>query len=304
MVHQTINSMPVKLFLAGGIFLLSSGILKAQSLEDMLNQRLVREEEAEITLATFKSGRIINGHSIENTQRGDLIFLIGHRFGNLNSGFYNFFGLDNANTRLGLDYGITDRINAGFGRSTYQKTWDGFLKFRLLRQSTGKKSLPFSLSLVLASDINTLNDQASGHEYTLTNRLSYMSQVLVARKFGPRLSLQLSSSFIHKNLVTRRIDENNILAIGSGARFKLNNRLSLNAEYFYLLPGQTADDYRDSFSLGVDLETGGHVFQLHVTNARSLIGRGFITETSGNWLDGDLHFGFNIARVFGLGKRY
>ena len=120
----------------------------------------------------------------------------------------------------------------------------------------------------------------------------------------PRFSLQLSPSYIHKNLVPRRVDQNNIFAIGTGARFKISRRVSVNAEHFYLLPGQTADDYKNSFSLGVDLETGGHVFQLHLTNSRSMIERGFITETSGNWLDGDIHFGFNITRNFGLQRKY
>ncbi len=290
--------------LPGFIIILLCQTLSGQSLEEILNQKLEKEAGPEYTMATFKAGRIINGHSIQNTEKGDLLFIIGHRFGTLNSGFYNFFGLDEANTRLGLDYGITDRINAGIGRSTYQKTWDGFLKFKILRQGTGPHTSPFTLSLVLGSDLNTFKDPASEYEKTFTNRLSYVTQLLAARKFGPRFSLQLSPTYIHKNLVPLKIDQNNIFAIGTGARFKLGNRISLNAEHFYLLPGQSADDYKNSFSLGVDLETGGHVFQLHLTNSRSMIERGFISETSGNWLDGDIHFGFNITRNFGLQKKY
>ena len=286
----------------GFLVLLFCNSLPAQSLEDILNQKLEEEAGPEYTLASFKAGRIINGHSIETTEKGDLLFIIGHRFGTVNSGFYNFFGLDDATTRLGLDYGITDRINAGFGRSTYQKTWDGFMKFKILRQGKGPSTYPITLTLVLGADLNTFKDRAAENDPSFVNRLSYVTQLLAARKFGPRFSLQISPTYIHRNLVQRSIDQNNIFAIGSGARFKLGKRVSLNAEHYYLLPGQTATDYRNSFSLGVDLETGGHVFQLHLTNSRSMIECRFISETTGKWLDGDIHFGFNITRNFGLQK--
>lgn len=301
-MHQITKVMLRKTLHTGFLVFLVCGTLQSQSVEDILNQKLQEETRPEYTLATFKAGRIINGHSAETTEKGDLLFIIGHRFGTLNSGFYNFFGLDDATTRLGLDYGITDRINAGIGRSTYQKTWDGFMKYKILRQGTGPSTYPITLTLVIGADLLTYKDPASEIKYTFVNRLSYVTQLLAARKFGPRFSLQLSPTFIHKNLVQRRIDQNNIFAMGSGARFKLSNRVSLNAEYYYLLPGQTATDYMNSFSLGVDLETGGHVFQLHLTNSRSMIERGFISETSGNWLDEDIHFGFNITRNFGLQK--
>ena len=132
---------------------------------------------------------------------------------------------------------------------------------------------------------------------------SFRNQKNLSKKFGPKFSLQVTPSYIHRNLVEKRVDQNNIFAIGSGARFKISNRVSLNAEYYYLLPGQTANDYQNSFSIGFDIETGGHVFQLHLTNSQSIIERGFITETSGRWMDGDIRFGFNITRVFGLQRK-
>jgi hypothetical protein len=277
--------------------------LHAQSLEDLLEQNLQDKGSTEYTKAIFKSSRIINGQSIENPGKNDLLLVIGHRFGTLNSGFYDFFGLDLASTRLGLEYGITDRFSVGTGRSTYQKTFDGFLKFKILRQSTGKKTMPVSMSFFASTDINTLESTDPDIAYTLGNRLSYVTQLLAARKFGPKFSLQLSPIFIHKNLVPRQVDPNNILAMGSGARFKLSSRVTLNAEYHFLLTAQTAEDFNNCLSVGFDIETGGHVFQLHMTNSMSMIERGFISETSGRWLDGDVHFGFNIYRVFGLGNR-
>ena len=283
--------------------LIISHTLAAQSLEDMLNRKLEEKADPEFTIATFKTGRIINGHSIENPERGDLLFLISHRFGTINTGFYNFFGLDNSSTRLGLAYGISDRFSIGFGRATYQKTWDGYLKYKLIRQQSGNPGMPVTMSLVFAADINTLKPVDPEKTYTITNRMSYVTQILIARKFGPKLSLQITPTYIHKNLVERRIDQNNIFVVGAGSRFKISSRVSLNAEYYYLLPGQTADDYHNSFSVGFDIETGGHVFQLHLTNSQSIIERGFITETAGRWVDGDIRFGFNITRVFGLQRK-
>ncbi len=291
----------VKLWLL--IQLIIPNALLAQSLEEELNRKLRENNVPEYTIATFKTGRIINGHSIENPEQGDLLFLVSHRFGTINTGFYNFFGLDNSSTRIGLEYGITDRFNIGLGRASYQKTWDGYLKYKILRQRSDNSRMPFTLSLVLATDMNTLKPVDPEITYTLANRMSYVSQILIARKFGPKLSLQISPTYIHKNLVEKRIDQNNVFSIGAGTRFKISNRVSLNAEYYYLLPGQTADDYHNSFSMGFDIETGGHVFQLHLTNSQSIIERGFITETAGNWLDGDIRFGFNITRVFGLQRK-
>jgi hypothetical protein len=276
---------------------------RAQSLEDLLNEKLQETATTEYTQATFKSSRIINGQSIENPQKNDMLLVIGHRFGTLNSGFYNFFGLDLATTRLGVDYGITDRFSTGAGRSTYQKTFDGFLKYKILRQSTGKKSMPISMSVFTSIDINTLKPTDPDISYSFTNRLSYSTMLLVARKFSPKLSIQLSPVYVHRNLVERRIDPNNIFALGSGARYKLTQRVTLNAEYYHLLTPQTAEDFYNSLSLGVDIETGGHVFQLHMTNSRSMTERGFVTETSTSWMDGEIHFGFNIVRVFGLGRK-
>jgi len=283
--------------------LIISHAVPAQSLEDVLNKKLEESSDPEYTIATFKTGRIINGHSIENPERGDLLFLVSHRFGTLSTGFYNFFGLDNSSTRLGIAYGISDRFSIGLGRATYQKTWDGYLKYKILRQQSGDSGTPFTMSLVFAADINTLKPVDPEKTYTLTNRMSYVSQILIARKFGPKLSLQITPSYLHKNLVERRIEQNNIFAIGTGARLKISNHVSLNTEYYYLLPGQTANDYNNSFSIGFDIETGGHVFQLHLTNSQSIVERGFITETSGRWMDGDIRFGFNITRVFGLQRK-
>ena len=273
--------------------------------EDLL-ALLEEEESAESTTyseAIFKSSRIINGHSIENTPARILDIRISHRFGFINNGFYDLFGLDAATIRIGADWGISDRLTIGGGRSSLEKTYDLFAKYRILRQSTGKKKTPLSLSYFVSGAINTLRFQDPDASNLSSSRLYYSHQLLIARKFSESFSLQLSPTLVHRNLVLTRDEEHDVLALGIGGRQKLSKRVSINLEYYYVLPNQLANRYRNSFSVGFDIETGGHVFQLHFTNSTSMINKGFVTETVGDWSDGGIHFGFNISRVFTLKKK-
>ncbi len=284
------------------ILLLLSGIfssLRAQELMDLFGED---EPGTEYTYATFKTTRIVSGHSVENPANGVLLFMISHRFGKLNSGAYDLFGLDQATIRLGFEYGINDWLSAGFGRSSYQKTYDGFLKAKVLRQSSGKKNMPLSLTYFTSMDLFSLKWQDTERKNYFTSRMTFVHQLLLARKFNDNLSIQFTPTFIHKNLVAGTNDDNDTFAMGLGGRIKLTRRTSLNAEYFYLLPGTTADNFINPLSLGFDIETGGHVFQLHFTNAQPMFERGLITETRGKWTNGDIYFGFNISRVFTLKK--
>lgn len=273
--------------------------IKSES-QDLLNLLDEEQHPKEYVSATFKSTRVINGQSVMNPPKGELIFLISHRFGLLNGGPYEFFGLDQAFMRLGFEYGLTDRLAIGIGRSIYQKTYDGFLKYAILKQSTGSGSMPVSVSYFTSVSLNSLKWDNPDRENLFSSRLGYTHQVLIARKFSNDFSLQISPTLVHRNLVPTALDQNDVFAIGVGARYKLTQRLSLNIEYFYLLPGKTADDFYNSFSVGVDLETGGHVFQLHFTNSLGMFEKAFVTETTGDWLNGDIHFGFNISRVFSI----
>lgn len=284
------------------ILLLLTGIfssLRAQELMDLFGEE---EPVTGYTYATFKTTRVVSGHSVENPANGVLLFMISHRFGKLNSGTYDLFGLDQATIRLGFEYGINDWLSAGFGRSSYQKTYDGFLKAKVLRQSSGNKNMPLSLTYFVSMDLFSLKWQDTERKNYFTSRMTYVHQLLLARKFNDNLSLQFTPTFIHKNLVAATDDDNDTFAVGLGGRIKLTRRTSLNAEYFYLLPGSTADNFVNPLSLGFDIETGGHVFQLHFTNAQPMFERGLITETRGKWTNGDIYFGFNISRVFTLKK--
>ena len=270
----------------------------AQVEDDLLALLGEEEETVDFTYATFKANRIINLHSVENTAKGVLDIKISHRFGFLNGGFSELFGLDQASIRIGADYGITPKLMIGFGRSSFEKTYDGFLKYKVLRQSAGAKTMPVTASFLASTAIKTIPFQDPDRENFFSSRMYYVFQGLIGRKFNESLSLQLSPTLVHRNLVRTLTESNDVYSLGLGGRIKLNKRTSFNIEYIYVLPDQLAPGYRNSLSVGFDIETGGHVFQLHFTNSTSMIEKGFITETIGNWLDGGIHFGFNVSRVF------
>ena len=255
------------------------------------------------TTATFKTTRLINGHTVENVGKGVMDVKISHRFGKLNAGGYELFGLDNATMRMGLDYGLTRYLMVGIGRSTFQKTFDAFFKLKILRQSTGKHRMPLTVSYVPTIALKTLKFEDPNRKNYFTSRLFYSHQLIIGRKFSEGTSLQIMPTYAHRNLVKLASESNDILAIGIGGRQKLSKRISFNAEYYYLHPDYKLAGTTNSLSVGFDIETGGHVFQLHFTNSQGMSERTFITETSGQLEKGDIYFGFNISRVFTIGKR-
>lgn len=267
----------------------------------------VQDSVITYSAATFKGTRIINGHSVETVGKNNMDFIISHRFGAVNSGANNFFGLDESQIRLALEYGLTDRLMVGIGRSSYQKTIDVFVKYRLLRQSSGYRNMPVSVTL-FASDANNSSTSSTDLPfYTIAQRQTYIFQVLIARKFSEKLSLQLTPTFMHRNLAENQIDANNLYALGMGGRYKLTKRASFNVEYWYTpktFAGTTQRDPRftNTLSLGFDIETGGHVFQLHLTNSRGMIEKQFIGQTTGKWSSGDIFYGFNVSRTFSFDK--
>ncbi len=288
------------------LFALSIAVVPLSAQDDDLLSLLGEEEPGpEYALAAFKTTRVINGHSLENTHHGVLDFRIGHRFGFVNGGIDEFFGLDGATVRLGLDYGVTERLMVGIGRSSFEKTVDGFVKYKFLRQCETGCDMPVTLALVAASSMTTLRTTAlpwydPAREDYFSHRMGYSFQVILGRKFSEGFSMQLNPGVVHRNLVATIDDPNDVIHLSGAARLKLTKRIAVNAEYFHVLEGQLPEMARNSLSMGFDIETGGHVFQLHFTNSTAMFERGFITETTGNWADGDIHFGFNISRVFTL----
>ncbi len=284
-----------------------STFAQADSLMDMLSGNIAEQKKEPVT-NTFKATRIINGSSVENLGAGVLDFRVSHRFGGLDQGLENFYGLDNATTRLGLDYGITRWLMIGIAHNTFNKENDGFAKVKILRQR--KHGMPITLSYSGSISVQTTPapnlPAADSTEWFFSNRLYYANQLLIARKFSDRISLQIMPTLVHYNIVDSTKFSNNTVAIGIGGRIKLTKRIALTGEYYYrvtnadlLVSGQKT---YNSLSIGVDIETGGHVFQLMLTNSQGLTDRTSIGQTTDSWEKGALHIGFNISRVFTIVK--
>ncbi|MCP4311033.1 MAG: hypothetical protein GY790_07210 [Bacteroidetes bacterium] len=269
---------------------------------EMLNEE-VEEETLEVAY-TFKSTRVLNGHSIERMFKQQLDFRVNHRFGAVNQGWYDFWGIDNALVSLDLGYGITDWLMIGVRRSTYEKVYDGSIKWSILRQTEGAGNFPVAISYYTNLAYSTLK---TNPEKDPPERMGYTHQLLVARKFNEAISLQVMPTYVHRNLVDFD-EENDIFAMGVGGRWKFHRRVALMVEYFYTShaaasrKNETTTDFYNPLSLGVDIETGGHVFQLFISNSRIQEEGGFIGSTTDSWLDGGIFFGFNISRVFAIGK--
>jgi hypothetical protein len=279
--------------------LLNSIMSFAQGFDDLLKDD---EPKKNYINNAFKSTRVINGQSIEMLGTGVLDVRILHRFGYVTSGIGELFGLDNARMRMGLDYGVTKNINIGIGRSNYNKELDGFLKWRAIHQHTGAQASPISLIYVggITCKAGTLTALPTAN--TFANRLGYMHQILVGRKFNRSFSMQLAPMFIHQNLVTFNADKNNFVAVGVGARYKLSNRVAVLIDAHPIISGARKDFNRLPLSIGFDIETGGHVFQLHFSNSKGMNERAFLTETSQQWTKSEFQFGFNLSRVFQVVK--
>ncbi|MEX2594372.1 MAG: DUF5777 family beta-barrel protein [Anditalea sp.] len=289
----------MKHFLLGALCFI--GIVFSVSGQDDLLKQLEKEAEPieDKTAGTFKGTRLINGHSVEVREKGTLDFLISHRFGRINSGAYSLFGLDESNIRFGLEYAFIDRFTLGVGRNSFMKVYDGFFKYKILQQS-GQQKVPISLVWFSGAAANTLKRPELLMNFE--RRLGFTHQALISRKFNESLSLQLAPSYIHRNLVSSSMEENGLYALGLGGRYKITPGTSLNLEYFYRFGDQTKNTF-NALAIGFDIETGGHVFQLHLTNAQSMTETGFIPATTGDFFGGDIHFGFNISRTFQLKEK-
>jgi len=286
-------------FLIALLTIITCSAFAQDDLMKMLEDETNRVEKKDYTTATFKTTRLINGHSVENVAPGVLDFRISHRFGFLSSGAYELFGLDQASMRMGFDYGLSKRWMIGVGRSTYQKQFDGFTKFKFLRQSN---QMPITLSAVGGIMYKSLKFDNPDQINFLTSKLYYSGQILLARKFSESFSFQVMPTMVHYNLVEGVNDPNDVFSVGAGGRMKLSKRVSINAEYYYQLKNYKLPNTTNSVSIGFDIETGGHVFQLYVTNSSGMTERSFISETIGDFFKGDIRFGFTISRVFTIVK--
>jgi hypothetical protein len=280
----------------------TNAIAQDSSLLKMLDDSLAANHHKTYVHGTFKATHIINTQTVEQPGKKVLEFMIMHRFGQLNQGAYNLFGLDFASLRLGLTYGICDRLSIGIGRSSLDKVFDGNIKYKLLRQTDGDNSMPVSVNIY--STLTYISLRYTDKPYlTGQYRMIYTNEFLIARKINRNLSLQFTPAWMHFNLTPTPNDKNDVFALGFGGRMKITKRMSINAEYNYLLPNQVqSTKVYNSLSMGIDFETGGHVFQLVFSNSQGMIEPYYLAKTTDSWGKGGIYFGFNISRVFNFQK--
>lgn len=257
----------------------------------------------------FYGTRAVNLMTTTQVGKKVLAYRISHRFGAFNSGAYNFFGLDGpANISLAFDYGISDDFMIGIARDGFNKNFNGFVKYNLLNQYTSGGS-PVSLSLYSRGNITSLqNSPASsdpnspGLYDNFAHRMSYVTQAIVARKFGNRIAVQIAPTWVHHNLVASAADGNDIIALSAAIQYRLTKRIGITGEYSFVINEHSADPdrYHNSASIGLDIVTGGHIFQIVVGNTFPINETYGIPYTTSDWLDGDIRIGFNISRDFRL----
>ncbi len=247
-------------------------------------------------IAAFKGLKLINLETTKMVSHRQFFFVVSHRFGSVKTGIEDFFGLDQAVTRLNFIYGISDGINVGISRSSFQKTYETSLKLRLARQAPS--GFPVTIVWFNSLQLNGFLDEQELPELKLEHRLGYASQLLVSRKVSRDVSIELVPTFFHDNLVPLEEQDNSQFALGFGGRYKFSKRCAITVDYGLHLNRAENSPFVNPLSVGLDIETGGHVFQLHFTNAQPMNINNFLGEATGDWGKGDVYFGFNILRVF------
>ncbi len=267
----------------------------AYAQDDLLSILEEASEEETYETPAFKAMKIGNLQSTKVAMKGEWYMYVSHRFGTLKNAGSTFFGLDNANTKIQLVYGLKDGLQIGLSRESLRRTFAGSVKLRLKQEGAH-----FPVNITAYSTVN-LNTDLSKERYPnlrYPDRLSYATQLLISRKVSDRLSLQIAPTFVRQNLVLESFQDHEQLALGLGGRQKLNQRISLNFDYVWNFSRANQSVYQNPLTVGIDIETGGHVFQLLFSNAQSTNEPGFISNAEGDWADGDIFFGFNIVRVF------
>ncbi|WET03417.1 MULTISPECIES: DUF5777 family beta-barrel protein [Flavobacterium] len=244
--------------------------------------------------SAFKALKIVNLESTKLAAKGDLYFVVAHRFGSIKDGFEGFYGLDNANTQIKFIYGLTNGLNLSAARSEF--AYDFATKYMLFPQI--KDGFPVTIAGFNSLSINNTLKESLYPKLQFKDRLTYVAQLLISRKFSEKLSLEIVPSFFHQNFVDDVDQSNSQYAIGFGGRYKFAKRWSLNMDYAAHLNRAPNSLYKNPLSIGFDLETGGHVFQMHFTSSQAIDEAGYLGRTTGDWTKGDIFFGFNLARVF------
>jgi hypothetical protein len=312
-------------FILAVIFVFPAGVFAQDDLLSLLDSTGAKKTHEKV-IATFKTSKVINAQSTETVKKGTMDFRVTHRFGNAGTagggGGHTLYGLDNStDIRISFDFGITDNLTIGVARSKANELIDGLVKYRFLTQTTDNH-IPLSAAFYgdMSYNPQTADQFYNGAVKTAdfhqndVHRFAYCAQLLLAHKFGSRLSIELIPTFQHRNYVLANVnpdngseETNDLISIGGGFRLKVTKRVSLIADYFYTLSeyrtNNSASPFYNPLAVGVEIETGGHVFHINFTNAAGIIENNYIPYTTDSWLKGGYKFGFNISRVFNLTKK-
>ena len=277
------------------------GLLCFFSITFSFSQDLLSELDSDVkidssTFAAFKGLKIVNLESTKLAAKKDLFFIIAHRFGSVKGGIKELFGIDQSTIRFSFVYGFSDNFNIGLSRSSYNKVYDLSVKYKIKGQEIN--GFPVTIVGYNTLAINTNWDEEEFSSFESKHRLSYTTQLLISKKFNHEFSFQLVPIVVHENYVLNNTQDNTQFVLGAGGRYKLSNFVTLNMDYAYHMNRASNSQFKNPFSIGFDIETGGHVFQVHFTNAQPMYDTGFLTNASGDWGNGDFFFGFNLSRVF------
>lgn len=278
------------------IFILTLFPLSTIAQDNLLNEIDSDSTWANYADATFKGLKIVNFESTKLAGKKEFVLIVSHRFSSIKDGFDTFFGLDNAVTRLNFVYGISESFNVGISRSSYLKIYDASIKYRLIQQQ--ENHFPFTIVVFNSLQINTALEKENIPGLEFSDRLGYAFQLLISRKINTNLSVELAPTYFHDNYIELAEQDKSQVALGFGGRYKLGKRWSINADYGWHLNRASNSPFKNPLSIGFDLETGGHVFQMHFTNAQAMNVNGYMGQASGDWGDGDIYFGFNLSRTF------
>lgn len=249
-------------------------------------------EQSNTASPAFKAMKIANLQSTKIANQGDWYMYVSHRFGSVKGGFDTFYGLDQANTKIEMLYGLTEAIQLSLSRESLRQTFAGSVKARIFPK------LPFRLAAYSTVNLNAALSKEAYPLMKFYDRLSYATQLLAAKRINSELSLEIAPTFVRQNLVLEPFQQHEQIALGLGGRYKLTKRLSVNADYVHNFSRHEESVYKNPLSVGIDIETGGHIFQLLFSNAQSANEPGLISNAEGDWSEGDIFFGFHIVRVF------
>ena len=288
-------------------FMLSVVQSTAQDM-DSLMRNISSDQEPEAVTASFKSSRLILSQTTTMVKKFDLDFKVIHRFGDIggtDGGSRTLYGFDNSSDiYIGFEYGISDRFNISFSRSKYEQLLDLQLKYAFLQQKD-KNGSPISLSALVKTGFTPYEVKTTIFD-NYGNRFSHFVQAIISRKFSPNLSLQVTPGFLFRSVVLAKDDERTMFSTGIAGRYKFTKRFGVVADYYFINSDYRKNNPNTAFynplGLGIEIETGGHVFTMNFANAKAIAENNFLPNSTSSWGKGQYRFGFTISRMFTLYK--